>query len=167
MDTTFLSYSLTFFLAIILVSYLYQITEGNNIKNKHKKLKHGKYGKHGEYDENDEHNNLLLMLYNENNKTQNYKSIYNNKHSVHKTQCMPIHHVGPVYNFHQHFNKYKTMPGVGYPTGIPEMGWRNLFLSNYSKNQVVDEDPFAEIPTRNFLDNLDNVKNIYREQSEC
>ena len=49
------------------------------------------------------------------------------------------------------------------PTGIPEMGWRNFFLANYSKSQVVEEDPFEGIPTRNFLDNLENVKNLYRE----
>ena len=164
MDTTFLSYSLTFFLAIILISYLYQITECNNTinKNKNKKNKNGEHGEHGENGENGENDNLLLTLYNEKNEN-NYKNTYNNKYSVHKKECMPIHHVGPVYNFHQHFNKYKNMPDVGYPTGIPEMGWRNLYLSNYSENQVVEEDPFAEIPTRNFLNNLENVKNIYRE----
>ena len=32
MDTTFLSYLLTFCLAVILVEYLYQITEGDNKK---------------------------------------------------------------------------------------------------------------------------------------
>ena len=149
MDTTFLSYLLTFLLAVILVVYLYQITEGDNSK----KL------------QTDKNSNLLVMKYDKkkNNVHNNYAK-YNNKHSIHKKKCMPIHPVGPVHNFHQSFNKYKNMPGVGYPTGIPEMGWRNLYLSNYSDNLVVEEDSFSGIPTRNFLDNLDNVKNIYRDE---
>ena len=67
---------------------------------------------------------------------------------------MPIHRVGPVYNFHQSFGKYKN---------IPEMAWRNFFLENYSNNHVVEEDPFSQIPTRHFLDNLKSVDNIYRQ----
>ena len=142
MDTAFLSYLLAFCLSILLIVYFHQITNQNSIS-KHKKLSGG----------GDE---LVIRIYDEHTKkTQKDKRL-------HKTKCMPIHPVGPVYNFHQHFNMYKNMPGVGYPTGIPEMGWRNLFLANYSDNQVVEEDPFAEIPTRAFLDNLENVKNIYR-----
>ena len=146
MDTTFLSYSLSLFLIIILIAYLHQTTNQNAKKiNNSKKL-------------NNSDEEILIMIYNE-----NLKKAQNDKR-LHKKKCPPIHPVGPVYNFHQHFNKYKTMPGVGYPTGIPEMGWRNLFLSNYSDTQVVNEDPFSGIPTRAFLDNLDNVKNIYREE---
>jgi hypothetical protein len=95
---------------------------------------------------------------------------------------MPVHRVGPVYNFHQHFNKYNpaltvqhpsSIPqsnqtvedrnGVAYPTGIPEMGWRNYYLANYSENQIKYQDPFAGTPIRNFLNNMENVQNIYRE----
>jgi hypothetical protein len=159
MDTTFLSYLLTFCLAVMLVVYLYQITEGdtskkNNIKNL----------------QMDKNGNVLGMVYDKkinsihNNDTNNVTK-YNNKHSVHKKNYMPVHPVGPVHNFHQSFNKYKNMPDAGYPTGIPEMGWRNLYLANYSDNLVVEEDSFSGIPTRHFLDNLDNVKNIYREES--
>ena len=94
----------------------------------------------------------------------------------------PVHRVGPVYNFHQHFNKYNpaltvqnpaSIPqpnqtvedrnGVAYPTGIPELGWRNYYLANYSENQVPSQDPFAGTPIRNFLNNMENVQNIYRE----
>ena len=138
MDTTFLSYVLTFSLAIILVVYLYQITDGERL-NKNKKNKHIK---------------MEPMITNHDNDDNN---------RMHKKNCMPIHRVGPVYNFHQSFGKYKHMPCAGMPTGIPEMGWRNFFLANYSNNQVVEEDPFEGIPTRNFLDNLESVKNIYRE----
>jgi len=140
MDTTFLNYVLTFSFAIILVLYLYQITDGERL-NKRKQNKHNlepMITKH-DNDDNDEHNRM------------------------HKKNCMPIHRVGPVYNFHQSFGKYKNMPCAGMPTGIPEMGWRNFFLANYSNNQVVEEDPFEGIPTRNFLNNLESVKNIYRE----
>ena len=97
-------------------------------------------------------------------------------------QTQPVHRVGPVYNFHQHFNKYNpaltvqhpsSIPqgnqtvedrnGVAYPTGIPEMGWRNFYLANYSENQIEYQDPFAGTQIRNFLDNMENVQNIYRE----
>ena len=47
MDTTFLSYLLTFLLAVILVVYLYQITEGDN----NKKI------------QSDTNSNLLVMKY--------------------------------------------------------------------------------------------------------
>ena len=92
---------------------------------------------------------------------------------------MPVHRVGPVHNFHQHFNKYSplitcskgaasipeagTDCSVANPTGIPEMGWRNWYLSNYSQNQVPPQDPFAGTSIRNFLDNMENVDNIYRK----
>lgn len=146
MDTTFLSYLLGFCLIIILIAYLHQTTNQNsNNKKLSKKL-------------NNSDEERRIMIYNE-----NLKKAQQDKR-LHKKKCMPIHPVGPVYNFHQHFNKYKNMHGVGYPTGIPEMGWRNLFLANNSDNQVVEEDPFAGTPTRAFLDNLDNVKNIYREE---
>lgn len=147
MDTTFLSYCLTFFLIIILIVYLHQTTNKNTqIKNiKNKKL-------------NNSDEELLIMLY----KKHLKKAQEDNR--LHKKKLMPIHPVGPVYNFHQHFNKYKSIPGAGYPTGIPEMGWRNLYLSNYSDSQVVEEDPFAGTPTRHFLNNLESVKNIYREE---
>ena len=141
MDTTFLSYVLTFSFIIILVLYLYQITDGSRL-NKNK---------------NNNQNNLLEpMVYKNSNN-------YNDNNSIHKKNCMPIHPVGPVYNFHQSFGKYKHIPTAGMPTGIPEMGWRNFFLANYSNNQIVEEDPFEGIPTRNFLNNLESVKNIYRE----
>ena len=146
MDTTFLSYLLGFCLIIILIAYLHQTTNQTLSSTSKTKKK------------NNSNEELLIMMYNENlkNRTQDKR--------LHKKKCMPIHPVGPVYNFHQHFNKYKNIPGVGYPTGIPEMGWRNLYLANYSQNQVVEEDPFSGTSTINFLDNLDNVKNIYREE---
>lgn len=96
-----------------------------------------------------------------------------------RTQGMPVHRIGPVHNFHQRFNKYSplitcsksaaSIPEVetsctsAYPTGIPEMGWRNLYLLNYSQNQISPEDTFAGTSIRNFLDNMENVDNIYRK----
>lgn len=78
---------------------------------------------------------------------------------------MPVHRVGPVYNFHQHFNKYNPRIGAaGFcPTGIPEMGWRNYYLENYNRDEVKKEDAFAGTPIRNFLDNMENVDNLYRK----
>lgn len=94
-------------------------------------------------------------------------------------QGMPVHRVGPVHNFHQRFNKYSplitcsrsaasipeedTTCASAYPTGIPEMGWRNLYLSQYTQNQVPPVDPFAGTSIRNFLDNMENVDNLYRK----
>ena len=142
MDTTFISYLLTFCLALILVVYLYQITDGsrtNTNLNKNNKVNSNSFS-------------LMINKLNNNNNTNN-----NNK------KCMPIHHVGPVRNFHQSFGKYKNMPDVGLPTGIPEMGWRNFFLKNYSNTHIVEEDSFSGIPTRHFLDNMESVDNLYRQ----
>ncbi len=156
MDTTFLSYLLTLSLILILILYLYQISEKSNYnKNKNNQNKH-------KNKQHDDHQRLLMMLYNNKLTQDNQTNTY--KDRIHKKVCMPIHPVGPVHNFHQHFNKYKNIPESSLPTGIPEMGWRNLYLANYSENQVVEEDPFSGTPTRNFLDNLENVKNIYREE---
>lgn len=144
MDTTFISYLLTFCLAVILVVYLYQITDGSRT--------HANLNKH-----NKQNSNNFLSIINNLNNTKNNNT--NNKNK----KCMPIHRVGPVYNFHQSFGKYKTMPEAGIPTGIPEMGWRNFFLANYSTTQLLKEDPFEGIPTRHFLDNMESVDNLYRK----
>ena len=146
MDTTFISYLLTFCLAVILVSYLYQITDGAKTnKNSNNKLNS---------------NSFVAMINHLNNTINNNETNENNKQTK---DCMPIHHVGPIRNFHQSFGKYKTMPFAGLPTGIPEMGWRNYFLANYSTPHTKPEDPFSEIPTRHFLNNMKSVDNLYRK----
>jgi hypothetical protein len=96
---------------------------------------------------------------------------------------MPVHRVGPVHNFHQHFNKYAagitcsknpasipeagTVCNTSYPTGIPEMGWRNWYLTQYSQNQVPPQDPFQGTSVRNYLDNMSAeggiLDNVYRK----
>lgn len=96
---------------------------------------------------------------------------------------MPVHRVGPVHNFHQQFNKYAAgitcsndpasipQPGTvcttAYPTGIPELGWRNWYLAQYSQNQIPPEDPFSGTGVRNYLDNMAEeggiLDNIYRK----
>jgi hypothetical protein len=77
--------------------------------------------------------------------------------------AMPVHRVGPIINFHESFNKYNSNLKAGPPTGIPEMGWRNFYLSNFNTNKVKNDDSFSGTVVRNYLDNLENVKNIYRE----
>ena len=138
MDTTFLSYVLSLCLALILVLYLYQskiIGKQNNVMNNKNK------------------NEFLPVIY----------DTCSNK----RTSGMPVHRVGPVINFHQSFGKYKNMQNGtyknGFPNGIPEMAWRNFYLANFNRNEVPDQDPFAGTVIRNYLDNMDNVKNIYRE----
>lgn len=144
MDNSFLSYLLFLCLSLIVIIYLHQ----NSNNNKHNK--HNKY--------NTKH---IIPPINCN----------LSHHNGHNTSGMPIHRVGPIINFHQHFTKYtnnksyNTVKGCGNPTGIPELGWRNFYINNINNNnkEVNYEDPFTGIITRNYLDNLDNVDNIYRK----
>ena len=80
-----------------------------------------------------------------------------------RSSGMPVHRVGPIYNFHQSFNKSANTLNTNNSTGIHEMGWRNIYLANFTKNQVPIQDPFEGTPVRNFLNNLENVDNIYRK----
>ena len=153
MDTTFLSCLLVFALLSILVLYLYQTLPKTS-------------------------NSTPTG-----NKREAFLPIIFDTCKRQRTSGMPVHRVGPVYNFHQAFNKYNpallpknTPTGVpqtrnqfenrnllAMPTGIPEMGWRNFYLANFSQNQVPHQDPFSGTPIRNFLNNLENVDNLYRK----
>ena len=65
---------------------------------------------------------------------------------------MPVHRVGPVINFHQSFKK-----------SLPELGWRNYYLNTYNAYHVPPDTNFDGCGIRNFLNNLENVDNIYRK----
>ena len=65
---------------------------------------------------------------------------------------MPVHRIGPVMNFHQHFKPC-----------LPELGWRNYYLNNYNDYQVPTNTNFDSCIIRNYLNNLENVDNIYRK----
>lgn len=65
---------------------------------------------------------------------------------------MPVHRVGPVMNFHQRFK-----------CNLPELGWRNYYLNNYNDYQVPRDNSFDGYASMNFLNNLENVDNIYRK----
>lgn len=138
METTFLSYTLALCLALMLVLYLYQNKNIGNIYN----------------------------TVNNNKKDAFFPIIYDTC-SNNRTSGMPVHRVGPVINFHQSFGKFKNMQNGtyknGFPTGIPEMPWRNYYLTNFNHNEVPEQDPFSGTIIRNYLDNMENVKNIYRE----
>jgi len=136
MESSFISYLLCLSLALILIVYL------NQLMNKSKN-----------------HTKIHINPYIKTLSPQTKKDKNNNE------QGMPIHRVGPVLNFHQHFNKYNPMflTEYGHKTGIPEMGFRNLYLSNFSKNETTYDDPFSGIVTRNYLNNMDSVDNIYRK----
>ena len=163
MDNTFISFFLLFCLTLVLIMYLNQ--NMNKKCNKHKTAKHNKTGNY--------HNLVIHPPPN-----THYNKFNNNSNSIsnifdtcknNRTSGMPVHPVGPAINFHQRFTKYTTNPtyttvkGCGIPTGIPELGWRNMYLSNYSKNEISEEDSFSGIVTRNYLDNMENVDNIYRK----
>jgi hypothetical protein len=134
MDTTFLSWLLLFSLVLILGLYLQQ-----------------SMGKSGSGKANTTKTEKFLPI------------IWDTCPRRVNADGMPVHRVGPVYNFHQHFNKYNPALGAGSPTGIPEMGWRNYYLSRYKSDGVEWTDPFSGTPIRTFLDNMENVENIYRE----
>ena len=141
METTFLSYALALCLALILILYLYQSkTMGNN---------------------NNKTNNKI------NKKKDAFFPVIHDTCKNLRLSGMPVHRVGPVINFHQSFGKYKNMQNGtyknGFPNGIPEMAWRNYYLANFNKNEVQEQDSFTGTVIRNYLDNMDNVKNIYRE----
>lgn len=175
MENTFISYLLLFCLTLLLIMYLNQ-----NMKtqfNKH--INHlPNHPNHPNLPNLQNHLNLPIhhknsnILMHSNNKHNDNNYVNTNPFDTCKngrTSGMPVHPTGPAINFHQHFTKYTTNPSYiavntcGNPTGIPELGWRNMYLSNFSKNQIPDEDSFSGIPTRNYLDNMENVDNIYRK----
>ena len=165
MENTFISYLLFFCLTIVLLMYLNQNMNTKCIRHKNTSnphtIIHPSPNTHPNHLNNPNHLN-----------TSSYSNINTNPFDTCKTirtSGMPVHSVGPVINFHQHFTKYTTNPTYttvkcgGNPTGIPELGWRNMYISNYSKNEIPEDDPFSGIVTRNFLDNMSNVDNIYRK----
>ena len=148
MDNTFISNLLLLCLSLLLIMYLCQ--NKNTIKAPIKSMLPVIHNVHNSHNSHNSHN--ILTSCNSN-----------------RPDRMPIHRIGPIINFHQHFTKYTNNPtyttvkGCGNPTGIPELGWRNMYISNYSKNEVPEVDPFSGIVTRNFLDNMQSLDNIYRQ----
>lgn len=156
MDTTFISGLLGISLLLILVVYLYQSTPSLHSS----KSRNSRTGK-------------------SNQGAEAFFPVILDTCPLVRKQGMPVHRVGPVHNFHQQFNKYSplitcsrsaasipeddTTCSSAYPTGIPEMGWRNLYLTQYSQNQVPPVDQFAGTSIRNFLNNMENVDNLYRK----
>ncbi len=61
--------------------------------------------------------------------------------------------LGPSVNFHQNFK-----------SNLPELGWRRWWINNKTKNKVNPDVNFNGTSVRQYLDNMDNVKNIYMGQ---
>ena len=143
MDTRFLNYLLLFILLVILIIYLLQTTCHTNKKVFNQQLLNT-------YSQLQNNSNRLL--------NQRHHSTCNNTNT--NTNSLRI--LGPVIGFHQQFNK--TSNNIS--NTIPELGWRNLYMSNFNNNNEVNKynniDPFSSTIIRNYLDNLENVKNIYR-----
>lgn len=97
--------------------------------------------------------------------------------------------LGPVVNFHQKFRLNKLVhakdevvvsdlnnrtnlyaevkSNVNHNKGesaIRELGWRNWWLRQKSKFGVSEGKDFENIPTREYLNNLENTQNIYLEK---
>jgi hypothetical protein len=154
MDTTFINGLLLTCILVILLVYLYQSTPAV-------------------------WNNSSVKNVGNNAKGEAFFPVIFDTCPGNRVSGMPVHRVGPVHNFHQHFNKYSKLLTCSknpasipekdtkcinsYPTGIPEMGWRNFYLANFSKNEIPTADPFAGTNFRNFLNNMENVDNIYRK----
>ena len=65
--------------------------------------------------------------------------------------------LGPVKNFHQSFLNCGKV--------LPELGWRNFYLKSNSSLDLLDnsaDDNFKGTNVNNFLNNLENTRNIYR-----
>jgi len=127
----FLNYLLCLCLALVLLLYLYQF------KYSHKKNKHN--------------NNILSPI---------ALPIIHDTCNKNRKSGMPVHHVGPVLNFHQKFSKCDNNNEYGC---IPELGWRNFYINKFNTNEVKHEDSFDGTIVRNFLNQLENVDNIYRK----
>ena len=166
-NTTFIEYFLAFAIGAVILLYMFQSMPQNGKQTRNHKNKKNT-------------NSMYPVILDTCNRGSGPHMPVPYGHPV--LQAHPVHRVGPVYNFHQHFNKYNpaltvqnptSIPqpnqtvedrnGVAYPTGIPQMGWRNYYLANYSENQINYQDPFEGTPIRNFLNNMENVQNIYRE----
>jgi len=61
--------------------------------------------------------------------------------------------LGPSVNFHQNFK-----------SNLPELGWRRWWIKNKTKNKVNPDVNFNGTSVRQYLNNMDNVKNIYMGQ---
>ena len=140
-DTTFISYLLTFCLAVILVVYLYQITDGSRINtnlNKNNKV----------------NSNSFSLMINKLNKI--IISI------IKKIVCQFIMLVQFAI-FTNLLDKYKICQMLDYQQVFQRWDGVIIFLTNYSTPHTQTEDPFSGIPTRYFLDNMESVDNLYRK----
>jgi hypothetical protein len=94
--------------------------------------------------------------------------------------------LGPVVNFHQKFRLNKLvhakdevvvsdlnnrrnlyseiLANKASESAIKELGWRNWWLRKKTKFDVNDNKNFDNIPTREYLNNLENTQNIYLEK---
>jgi hypothetical protein len=72
--------------------------------------------------------------------------------------------LGPVHNFHQSFSKdhYKLLKDSPQKKANV-LGWRNHYITKNNKFLVSPDKNFDNVSTKNFLHNLENVKNVYRQ----
>ena len=72
--------------------------------------------------------------------------------------------LGPVHNFHQSFNDQHYKLSNNNPQQKANvLGWRNHYLTKNNKFLVSPDKNFDNISTKNYLKNLENVKNVYRQ----
>jgi len=71
--------------------------------------------------------------------------------------------LGPVLNFHQTFNNEHIKLNSNSPQKKANvLGWRNHYLTKNNKYLVSPDKNFDNVSTKNFLQNMESVKNIYR-----
>ena len=176
MDTTFLSCLLVFALLSILVLYLYQTLPNSSNPSNSNTKQNGK----GEaffpiiFDTCNTQRTSGMPVHRVG-PVHNFHQTFNKYNPALLPNNTPtgIHQTGNQFEnryllaeptgIHQTGDQFENRYQLAEPTGIPEMGWRNFYLSNFSQNQVPPQDPFSGTPIRNFLDNLENVDNLYRK----
>ena len=135
---------LSVLLIIIIILIISNCKKGGFFTNEWKLKSEKQRQKEIEISENNKKNlNLLLQ-----NRDNNVKNNFNNHLNNFQTCSNRI--LGPVNEFHQKFK----------PLGR-EYGFRHWWKKNKSRNYVPKDYNFDGTSVRQYLDNLDNVNNVY------
>jgi len=80
----------------------------------------------------------------------------NNKTNEKFLPIMPVkRQLGPVHNFHEQFNERLNVKKN------KELGWRNWWFENKRCSKLSPNTGFEGTVVKNYLNNMDNVKNIF------
>ena len=146
MELTFIDILLIVSIVFIIILYSYQ---NNMLMCYNNQLSNTKNNTSNSSNLNNTSNNSKnnTNTSNTSNTTNNNTSSINDE----KTHfCSTQKPLGPIIGFH---SKFKD--------NLSELGWRNWWFKHKNKNLVPADPNFKGTVTYNFLNNLENVKNIY------